>query len=218
MSAPVFGQYHADLIKFYNPSLHVEAPKRELSAEDRIAVNFGGTPPPTEAPGGIAGTGVKAAALVQLSAHAQREAPPPPPEAVGAYMKKSQESTGVLALVDMLVADLDKEMQEMEVEEADAQKDYEKYVADSADKRAIDGKSVEEKESAKADAEAALNKAEMDKQSTVKEAYNNGMIMRDLHGECDWLLSNFDSRKEARAGEIDSLTKAKAILSGADFA
>jgi hypothetical protein len=38
-----------------------------------------------------------------------------------------------------------------------------------------------------------------------------------LHGECVWLLMYFDVRKEARTGEIDSLKKAKAVLSGADF-
>lgn len=38
-----------------------------------------------------------------------------------------------------------------------------------------------------------------------------------LHAECDWLLKFFDMRKEARTGEMDSLTKAKAVLSGADF-
>eukprot|EP00444_Apocalathium_aciculiferum_P048200 CAMPEP_0183499884 /NCGR_PEP_ID=MMETSP0371-20130417/2079_1 /TAXON_ID=268820 /ORGANISM="Peridinium aciculiferum, Strain PAER-2" /LENGTH=225 /DNA_ID=CAMNT_0025693841 /DNA_START=8 /DNA_END=685 /DNA_ORIENTATION=+ len=208
------------LNKFYNPKLHVEAPKRELSAEDRIAVNMGGTPPPTEAPGGIAGTGVEV--FAQVRSHAQRSddvaAPPPPPEAVGAYMTKGQESTGVLTLVDMLVADLDKEMQGMEVEEKDAQNDYEKYVQDSADKRAKDSKSIEAKESAKADAEAALGQAELDKKSKVQESYATAMILKDLHLECDWLLSNFEMRKEARVGEIDSLKKAKAILSGADFA
>eukprot|EP00444_Apocalathium_aciculiferum_P062284 CAMPEP_0183599038 /NCGR_PEP_ID=MMETSP0371-20130417/179229_1 /TAXON_ID=268820 /ORGANISM="Peridinium aciculiferum, Strain PAER-2" /LENGTH=731 /DNA_ID=CAMNT_0025811101 /DNA_START=64 /DNA_END=2259 /DNA_ORIENTATION=- len=208
------------LNKFYNPKLYVAAVKRELSEEDRIAVNMGGTPPPTEAPGGIAGTGV--AVFVQVKAHTQRaddtEAPPPPPEAVGAYMKKGEQSTGVLAMVDMLVADLDKEMQEMEVEEKDAQADYEKYVQNSADKRAQDAKSIEEKESAKADAEATLGKAELDKKSKVAESYATAMILRDLHLECDWLLSNFDMRKDARVGEIDSLKKAKAILSGADFA
>merc|ERR1719238_96603 len=39
-----------------------------------------------------------------------------------------------------------------------------------------------------------------------------------LHGECDWLLKYFDVRKEARSSEIDALGKAKAVLSGADFA
>merc|ERR1712146_609845 len=63
------------LNKFYNPSLYVPPPEQKLSEEDRIVVNFGGTAPPTPAPGGIAGTGV--AVLSQLAA---KDAPPPPPE------------------------------------------------------------------------------------------------------------------------------------------
>jgi len=38
-----------------------------------------------------------------------------------------------------------------------------------------------------------------------------------LHGECDWLLKNFDIRKEARQDELDAMQKAKAVLAGADF-
>jgi len=38
-----------------------------------------------------------------------------------------------------------------------------------------------------------------------------------LHQDCDWLLSNFDTRQSARAGEIDALGKAKDVLSGADY-
>jgi len=206
--------------QFYNPKLYKPAPKRELSAEDRIAVSMGGTPPPTEAPGGIAGTGVTA--FVQVKAHAQRSrdagAPPPPPETFGPYTKKGQESNGVLTMMDMLIADLDKEMQEMGVEEKDAQADYEAYIEDSAAKRAADSKSIEEKESAKAAAEEALGKANLEKKSKSKEAMATAMLLRDLHLECDWLLSNFETRKEARAGEVDSLKKAKAVLSGADYA
>jgi len=41
--------------------------------------------------------------------------------------------------------------------------------------------------------------------------------MESLHTECDWLLKYYSVRKEARAGEIDSLVDAKAILSRADF-
>merc|ERR1719408_1079852 len=48
--------------KFYNPKLYKPPPKRELSAEDRITVNMGGTLAPTNPPGGIAGTGVTALA------------------------------------------------------------------------------------------------------------------------------------------------------------
>ena len=38
-----------------------------------------------------------------------------------------------------------------------------------------------------------------------------------LHSECDWLVENYDNRKTARAGEVDSLNNAKAVLAGADF-
>merc|ERR1719379_2295254 len=55
------------LNKFYNPKLYKPPPKRELSEEDRIVVNMGGTLAPTAAPGGIAGTGI---GLVQtVTAH-----------------------------------------------------------------------------------------------------------------------------------------------------
>merc|ERR1719454_1577701 len=42
------------LNKFYNPKLYKAPPKRELSEEERITVNMGGTLAPTAAPGGIA--------------------------------------------------------------------------------------------------------------------------------------------------------------------
>merc|ERR1719248_567548 len=135
------------LNKFYNPKLYKAPPKRELSEEERITLNMGGTLAPTAAPGGIAGTGVTVL---------EQEAPPPPPAAVPAYQKKGQESSGVLAMLDMMVADIDKEMQEMEVEEKDSQAEYEEFVKVSAEKRAADSKSIEEKEAAKAGLEASI--------------------------------------------------------------
>merc|ERR1719161_3237711 len=46
------------LQKFYNPKLYKPPPKRELSEEERITLNMGGTLAPTNPPGGIAGTGI----------------------------------------------------------------------------------------------------------------------------------------------------------------
>eukprot|EP00929_Paragymnodinium_shiwhaense_P032301 TRINITY_DN1792_c0_g2_i1.p2 TRINITY_DN1792_c0_g2~~TRINITY_DN1792_c0_g2_i1.p2 ORF type:complete len:733 (-),score=290.14 TRINITY_DN1792_c0_g2_i1:106-2223(-) len=197
--------------KFYNKALYKEAPKRELSEEDRTAVSLGlGTAPPTPAPGGIAGTGISA--LVQDTV-----APPPPPEAVAAYQNKGEEATGVIGLMDMLVADLDKEMQEMDVEEKDSQAEYETFMKDSADKRATDSASIAEKEQAKADTEAALEKAKSEKTATMNEHMGKLEEISALHGECDWLVANFQTRKDARTGEVESLKNAKAVLSGADY-
>merc|ERR1712127_760894 len=79
------------------------------------------------------------AMLAQVRAH---DAPPPPPEAPGAYKKKGEESGGVIAMIDTLTAELDKELTESETEEKLAQEEYEELMADSAEKRATDSKSL----------------------------------------------------------------------------
>merc|ERR1719171_309012 len=207
-------------MKFYNPKLYKPPPKRELSEEERITMNMGGTLAPTNAPGGIAGTGV---GLVAISAHQvqtdadEKEAPPPPPEANLAYKKKGEESGGVIAMMDSLIADLDKENTEMEVTEKDAQGDYEKFMADAAEQRAVDSKAITDKEASKATLEEELegNKAALkDKQMALMDTEK---AIMELHKECDWLMEKFDLRKEARAGEVEALKKAKAVLSGADY-
>jgi len=120
-------------------------------------------------------------------------------------------------MVDLLVKDLDKEMQEAEVMETDAQKEYEEMMAESATKRVADSKSMTDKIAAKASAEEALEKEQGTKASTGKELMATVETIKALHSECDWLLKFFDARAEARSGEIDALGKAKAVLNGADY-
>jgi len=204
------------LNKFYNPKLYKAPPKTELSREDRIVENMSGTAAPTEAPGGIAGTGI--AVFAEVSNHNQDGvAPPPPPETFGAYQKKSEDNMGVMAMIDLLIADLDKEMTEAETTEKDAQADYETAMRDAAEKRTADSKSLSEKEGIKAETEADLEAKTEDKASTSAELMATMKYIASLHMECDWLLKYFDVRKEARASEIDALGKAKAVLSGADY-
>jgi len=202
------------LNKFYNPKLYKAPPKRELSDEDRATLAAGGTLAPTLAPAGIAGTGITV--LADVSEHSQVK-PPPPPEAPGAFKKKGEESNGVIAMIDLLIKDLDKEMTVATAEEKDAQEDYEKMMADSAEKRATDSKSLEDKEGALADLKAALEKDTEAKASDSKELGATLQYIQSLHNECDWLLQYFEVRKEARTSEIDALGKAKAVLSGADY-
>ena len=97
-------------------------------------------------------------------------APPPPPEANLAYKKSGEESGGVIAMIDLLVADIDKENQIMEVEEKDGQKDYESFMSDSSEKRALDSKAIVDKESAKAETETQLQTDTDNKKSTTIEA------------------------------------------------
>merc|ERR1719223_1973068 len=64
------------------------------------------------------------AMFMQVSMHRGFEAPPPPPEAPKAFSKKSEESTGVIAMIDGCIKDLDTEMTEAETEEKLAQEEY----------------------------------------------------------------------------------------------
>merc|ERR1719281_691761 len=206
------------LAKFYTPKLYKPPPKIELTAEERVFVNEGGTLAPTAPPGGIAGTGVTV--LAEVHAHSREHndvAPAPPPETWSAYKTKGEENAGVTDMLNMLLADLDKEIQEMTVDEKDAQAEYEKFMEDAASKRAADSASIAEKEGAKADLEAELLKLTTEHKDTLMAIMTKEAEIKDLHLDCDWLLTNFEARKAARAGEVDSLTKAKAVLSGADY-
>merc|ERR1719375_2586607 len=195
--------------KFYNPKLYKPPPKRELTEEERITLNMGGTLAPTNPPGGIAGTGV----LVQEGG----PAPPPPPETPSGEQGAKEESGGVLAMMDMMIADVEKDIQEMKFEEKDSQAEYEAMLTDAADKRAADKKSIEEKETAKAGVEDAILKLKDSKAAEEEQLMATKQYISEIHGECDFLLENYDTRMEARANEVDALKKAKAVLSGADY-
>merc|ERR1719161_3138416 len=117
----------------------------------------------------------------------------------------------------MLSADLEKEIQETQVEEKNAQEEYEQFMADSAAKRAADATSIAEKEAAKADLSASVEKMTGEKKGKMTESMATAEVIQNLHLECDWLTTNFDARSEARAGEIDSLKKGKMTESMADY-
>merc|ERR1719360_101237 len=155
--------------------------------------------------------------LAEVSAHAAGEAPPgPPPDTWDAYAKKSDESTNVVHMIDVLIADLDKEMTEAKAEENNAQEDYETMMSESAAKRTEDSKALSGKMNAKADSEKVLSEQSDVKKDTTSELWATLKYIDSLHQECDWLLKFFDVRKTARTGEIDSLVKAKEVLSGAE--
>jgi len=193
------------LNKFYNPTLYKAPPTTTLSMEDKLYVEGGGVLS-------------AAASFVQIAAHSYGQvAPPPPPETAAAYAKKSSESTGVIAMIDMLIKDLSTEMTEAKVTEENSQTEYVQTMADSKEKRASDSKTLTDKQGTKANAEADLVATKTEMEATSKELMATEKYIASLHSECDWLLKYFSVRAEAREGEIESLKKAKDVLSGADY-
>jgi septal ring factor EnvC (AmiA/AmiB activator) len=131
--------------------------------------------------------------------------------------KKSEESAGVLAMMDTLVAELDKETTVATADEKDAQSDYESMLAESKKNRAEDTKSLQDKTAAKADAIGALESQDDVLVQGQKSLKGANAQLQALHGDCDWLVANFDVRATARSDEVDSLKQAKAVLSGASL-
>jgi len=186
------------LNKFYNPKQYKAPPARQLSEADQIVVNNGGTAPPE--------------AFLQVRATAHRQ-----PKADLSYEKKGEAGNGVVAMIDLLINDLAKENQVIEVEEKNAQRQYEQFMNDAKTKRALDAKTITDKEGAKAETEAEVESNKVAKKDKKKEAMETAKYISGLHQECDFVLKFYDTRKEARDGELDALDKAKAVLNGADY-
>eukprot|EP00933_Yihiella_yeosuensis_P035712 TRINITY_DN292_c1_g1_i1.p1 TRINITY_DN292_c1_g1~~TRINITY_DN292_c1_g1_i1.p1 ORF type:complete len:703 (+),score=240.32 TRINITY_DN292_c1_g1_i1:122-2230(+) len=181
---------------FYNPEL---APDTATTTPDPYALSF-----------------------VQISEHHQGpsekiEVGTPPPTFEGDYKAQGEASTGILSMMDTLVKDLEKEVTVAETEEANAQTDYEETLAEAKQKRGADLKSVAGKARSKADFESEFLQYKEGKESKKQELLDNKKYVATLHGECDFLIENFDFRKQAREEETESMTKAKSVLAGADL-
>jgi arginine utilization protein RocB len=166
----------------------------------------------------IAGT--QQTVFVQLHQHTKGKsavAPPVPPETFGAYANKGQKSNSVMALMDMLTKDLEKDMQEAEHNEKTAQKEYEQLLADAQETRAQDVKTITTNENSKAELEGELDQAKTQQIMAKDQKKQLESYLADLHSSCDFVVANFDVRKSARSTEIDSLANAKAVLNGASY-
>jgi len=128
-----------------------------------------------------------------------------------------QNSNGVMHLLDMLRNDLKLEMNENKMEEEQAQKAYEKLSSDATAKRSASAESLADKESALAAAEGELLDLKVELKETNGDHMEAKQTESNLHAECDFLIANFEARKQARDDELEALDKAKAVLAGADY-
>jgi len=136
-----------------------------------------------------------------------------PPAEFSTY-KKSTASTGVIMLLDQIIADA-KEMEAKAMhEEQTAVDEYATFVKTSnASLQAKDDAKVT-LTSQKAKAKKDLTQAESELDGTLTELESLSNSAGALHKSCDYTLKNFDVRQEARDQEVDALRQAKAYLSG----
>merc|ERR1719321_1963095 len=192
------------LYKFYNPNLYVAPAKKELSMEDSLYVKGGREE-------------FASPALVQIRAHSRVSLPEAPETFSGIQQPKREKSTGVVALMEMMQKDLQADMKDAEADEQAAQKDYENLMTESAASRAQSAKSITDKEASKAQLETKLQETKEAKALSVESLEDIQLTVNHLHTSCDFIMQNFDTRKEARTNEAESLKNSKAVLSGANF-
>lgn len=131
--------------------------------------------------------------------------------------KTSKNAGGVMVMIQGIIAEADRADAEAMSGEAHSQKAYAKFIRESNDAISENHQMTAQKqeEKAKNESELADTEADLRDQESVLEGLKKGEA--DLHGQCDFLMKNFDLRQQARSQEIDDINSAKAILSGANF-
>jgi len=161
-----------------------------------------------------------AAALVQVHAHRQhvsavrksRSAQPATEE-----YSKSAGGGGVMQLISKIITDAEAEDVALSASESDAQKAYAELVKDTTASIEAARKAISEKEKQTASATSEQKETEEAQTANAVELEKLGKLLEGTHMSCDFVIKYFDIRQKARSEEMDAITEAKAILSGADF-
>lgn len=191
----LIGKAKNKMNKFYNPQLYKEENVVELSAEEEL----------------------EAGARTVLTQATDLPDGQPEVWEKGDRKTKGKKSNSVFALMDMLAGDINKATTDLEHAEDTAQREYERLSQDLAEQITESGKAKAEATTTKTDAEENKLNAESTHSMKSEELKDINQTIADLHHQCDFILEAFEERKAARQTEIDGLTKAKAILSGAKF-
>jgi len=125
-------------------------------------------------------------------------------------------NNAVFAMLDKFLNEAKTTITEDTNEEQNAQEDYEEFMKDSAEQRSSQQSNIKAQQGKKATAEGDLVESKNDQRLQLELGEDLRQSNKDLHGECDFVMANFESRRDARNEEIDGLKVAKSALQGAD--
>jgi len=129
--------------------------------------------------------------------------------------KKNAGASPVMGLITQIIEDSKQLEDEAVSGEAKAQADYEAFVKDSNALIAELSDAITAKTKAIAGAKVETADAEGDHESALEELESLAAYNADLHGQCDFVLKNFEIRQRARLQEMEAIQEAKGILAGA---
>jgi len=147
------------------------------------------------------------------------EAPPPPPKTWEdpSYGGKTEEATGIVAILEMIHEDIQKDRTKAEDEEKQDRRAFAQFKSNTEEQiRSLnEANSVLEGEKGDKEDDIESNKGGRKDEKLQLDAVLKKIA--DATPGCDYLLINYDLRLKNRQIEIDGLVKAKAILQGGEF-
>jgi len=151
--------------------------------------------------------------FVQLQSTGKNSDAVRPPEEFG-KMKTNQAGNAVIELMEHILSKAKNLEEKAMEEETEAQKDYEKFVADATDELKTNMKARQLKKEAIMDHAEDVLEEQKDIASVKEDIKSLEEEKVDIHLQCDVALRDFEKSQEARRQEIEGIMEAKALLRG----
>lgn len=146
------------------------------------------------------------------------EAPPPPPKTwEDPYGGKTEEATGIVAILEMIHEDIEKDRSKAKAEEAADQQAFNDFEANTNSQIGRLNSANSALEGEKGDKEDDVESNKGDRSAEKGQLDATLQKIADATPGCDYLTLNYELRLKNRQIEIDGLVKAKAILQGGEF-
>lgn len=143
--------------------------------------------------------------------------PPPPPTWEAPYGGAKGESTGIQAILQMILEDVEADIAKADAAEKEAIEEYEKFKADTEQSIADNQKSIEDMKGEIATCEENIENAKTERADKMGELKSVMEEIKLAEPGCEFMTINFSVRAKNRQLEIDGLLKAKAILQGGTY-
>merc|ERR1719159_725408 len=143
--------------------------------------------------------------------------PPPPPTWEAPYGGAKGESTGIQAILQMILEDVEADIKKADEAEKTAIEEYETFKKETEESIAANQKAIEDMKGEIADCEKAIEEAKESRTSALGELKSVMEKIKVDEPGCEFMTINFPVRAMNRQMEIDGLLKAKAILQGGTF-
>jgi len=143
------------------------------------------------------------------------EAPPPPPKTwEGDYKGATEESNGIVGILEKIKEEIDTDRADAKTAEDDAQKDFDTLESDTETSIGDLNSAIEDLTTSVSDKEDTIA-SDKEEAGTKKDELKTtlGILKEDQPG-CDYITVNFKLREKNREIETEGLTKAKEILEG----